>query len=103
MIFEDDVIEIETITMPMEDGTEQEFAILDDFEFEGKTYIVVSMIKDDDIDEDIYIYGYQEDGDDVIIDYIEDDEEYEKVCAAYDELCEAEWEEDEEEEDGEED
>lgn len=95
MAFEDDLtIEIDTIEMTMDDGTNQEFAILDDFEFEGKTYMVVSKIVDNQIEEDFYIYGYKEDGDDLIIDYIEDDDEYNRIGDAYEQLCEADFEED---------
>ena len=34
----EDEMSFETFILPMEDGTEQEFAILDEFEFEGKGY-----------------------------------------------------------------
>ena len=91
-------VEVETITLPLEDGTDQEFVILDEFEAEGNKYIVVATIAEDDtIGEDNYIYGYREDGDDIIIDYIEDDDEYDRVAEAYAKICEEDDEDDDEE------
>ncbi len=87
--FED--IEVEVITLTMEDGKEQEFIIIDEFELDGKNYIVLSTIdEEDNIGSDEYIYGCTEEGDDLIIDYIDDDDEYDRICAAYAALCEEE-------------
>lgn len=83
MTFEDEMMEFDTIVLPMEDDTEQEFAILDDFELDGKTYLVVSRIDGEEIEDQIFIYGYTEDEEGLLINYIEDDAEYEAIFNAY--------------------
>lgn len=80
----EDEMSFETFILPMEDGTEQEFAILDEFEFEGKGYILVSAVEDDELSEELVLYNCEYDGDDMIINYIEDEEEYRRVAEAYD-------------------
>jgi uncharacterized protein YrzB (UPF0473 family) len=80
----EDEMSFETFFLPMEDGTEQEFAILDEFEFEGKGYILVSAVEDDELSEELVLYNCEYDGDDMIINYIEDEEEYKRVAEAYD-------------------
>ena len=76
--------EYEVITIPVSDGTEREFAIIDTFEVRRKTYMAVSLVEDDEVQEGVYIYRYfnAEDGD-VIVEEIEDPEEYHKAVAAY--------------------
>ena len=86
----EDEMSFETFILPMEDGTEQEFAILDEFEFEGKGYILVSAVEDDELSEELVLYNCEYDGDDMIINYIEDEEEYTRVAEAYDAMEESE-------------
>ncbi|MBP3887189.1 MAG: DUF1292 domain-containing protein [Cellulosilyticum sp.] len=76
--------EYEVVSIPVSDGTEREFAIIDTFEVRRKTYMAVSLIEDDEIQEGVYIYRYYnaEDGD-VIIEEIADHEEYSKAVKAY--------------------
>lgn len=85
-----ELLEFETFTLTMEDDTEQEFAIMDEFEVDGKSYYVVSEVDGDEVSADIFVFGYHMEGDELYIDNIDDDEEYEKVAAAYDALCEEE-------------
>ena len=81
---EENMKEYEVITMPISDGTEREFAIMDTFEVRRKKYMTVSLIEEDEIKEGIYIYRYYnaEDGD-VIVEEIGEPEEYNKAVAAY--------------------
>lgn len=83
-IGEENMKEYEVITMPISDGTEREFAIMDTFEVRRKKYMAVSLIEEDEIKEGIYIYRYYnaEDGD-VIVEEIGEPEEYNKAVAAY--------------------
>lgn len=76
--------EYEVISIPVSDGTEREFAIIDTFEVRRKTYMAVSLVEEDEIKEGVYIYRYYnaEDGD-VIIEEIVDPDEYSKAVAAY--------------------
>lgn len=76
--------EYEVINIPVSDGTEKEFAIMDTFAVEGKTYMAVSLVQEDEILEGVYLYRYQdaEDGE-VVVEQISDPTEYEKVTQAY--------------------
>ena len=77
----------DTIVIPNDEGGEDEYAILDEFEFEGKKYMVLSELEADDrLGEDEYLYEYSENGDDIERSEIEDDEEFDQVTAYYDSL-----------------
>ena len=84
--------EADIITLEYDDGTELECEMLGVFEADGKEYI--ALIPQDDSD-DVYIYGYKEVSEDEfeLID-IEDDAEFERAVAVFDQLM---LEEDEEE------
>lgn len=72
------------ITLEYDDGAELECEILGVFEAEGKEYI--ALVPQDGSD-DVYIYGYKEVGEEEfeLID-IEDDAEFEKAVAVFDDL-----------------
>ena len=84
--------EADIITLEYDDGTELECEMMGVFEADGKEYI--ALIPQDDSD-DLYIYGYKEVSEDEfeLID-IEDDAEFERAVAVFDQLM---LEEDEEE------
>lgn len=71
------------ITLLDEDGNEVECEVIDMFEFEDKQYIV--LLPADQEDPYILRVEKDEDGSDVFA-VIEDDEEFNKVAEAYDEL-----------------
>lgn len=75
--------EVDIITLEFDDG-EIECEIMGVFDYDGKEYI--ALIPQDDSD-DVYIYGYEEVGDDEfkLVD-IEDDELFEKVVKEFDEI-----------------
>ena len=70
--------EYEVISIPVSDGTERDFAIMDTFEFEGQGY---------EIQEGVYIYRYHnaEDGD-VVVEQITLPAEYKKVTKFYEQM-----------------
>ncbi len=72
------------ITLQFDDGEEVECEIMGVFDFEGKEYI--ALIPDDGSD-DVFIYGYQEVGEDEfeLVDILDDDE-FEKVVAEFDKI-----------------
>ena len=74
--------EMETITLQTEDGEDLNCLVIGTFEVEGKTYIALLP----EGEEDVFIYGYAQDGDNVQLDRIETDEEYEKVGAVFMEM-----------------
>lgn len=84
--------EADIITLEYDDGTELECEMMGVFEADGKEYI--ALIPQDDSD-DVYIYGFKEVSEDEfeLID-IEDDAEFERAVAVFDQLM---LEEDEEE------
>lgn len=76
--------EADFITLEFDDGEEIECEIMGVFEFEGKEYI--ALLPDDGTD-DVYIYGYKENGDEEfeLID-IDDDEEFKRVVQEFETL-----------------
>ena len=80
--------EMDVVTLN-EDGVDKEYAICSVFEVEGEVYAALSPIVDDDVvdDEEVMFFRYQEEGDEVILDEIESDEELEAIVEEYEELC----------------
>lgn len=72
--------EYEVIRIPVSDGTEKEFAIMDTFTVEEKHYMAVSLIAEDEIQEGVYLYRYRdaEDGD-IVVEQITEPAEYKRV------------------------
>jgi uncharacterized protein YrzB (UPF0473 family) len=66
----------ETITITYDDGTDVECSIVGTFEFEGKEYIALSQTTD----EEILLFKCEEDGEELVIASIDDDDEYDKVA-----------------------
>ena len=79
--------EYEVIMIPVSDGSEKEFAIMNRFTAEEKEYVAVSLIEEDCIKEGVYIYRCHdaEDGD-LIVETIVAPEEYERAVKAYESL-----------------
>lgn len=74
-----------TITLQMNDGTPQEFNILNTLEHNGKQYVALSELDSEEYD----ILRFEEVGDDednIALSIIEDDEEYNTVADRFDEL-----------------
>lgn len=82
-------LELETMFLTLDDDTEVECGILGVFEVEGKEYIALLPLEDDTV----LLYQYQEEGDDIQLDVIEDDDEFEKVSNAFYDLYESDEEE----------
>ena len=77
-----------TVTLTLDDGSEVECVILTIFEAGGRDYIALLPTDGEDADEgEVYLYRYVEDTDgNPSLDNIEDDDEYEIVADAFDEL-----------------
>ncbi len=82
-------MELETMYLTLDDDTEIECGILGVFEVESKEYIAL-LPKEE---EEVYLYQYKEEGEEISLEVIEDDDEFEKVSNAFYDL----YEEDEEE------
>lgn len=76
-----------TFTITAKDGSELEMAVVDEFEFEKKHYVVGSIIKDDVIDtEGQYIFESIINGDDFTVQKIKKDFDYRRIAKAYMEM-----------------
>ena len=85
----DEELELETMTLTLDDDTEVECGILGVFEVEGieqKEQIALLPLDG----EEVYLYEYKENEDEIELDVIEDDEEFEKVSNAFYDLYEEE-------------
>ena len=80
-----------TVELELEDGTLVNCAIITILTVEKKDYIVLLPLNEQGENEDgeVWFYAYSENPDDPneepVLDYIDDDEEYEKVAEAFDE------------------
>lgn len=80
----------EVLTLIDEDGEEQDFAILDIVELEGSRYAILLPLDEEGEEEDegeaiILKYAKDEEGNEILVD-IEDDEEWERVADAWEEM-----------------
>ena len=80
-----------TFQVKAKDGSDVEMAVVDEFEFENKHYVVGAVVKEDEISEDgRYIYRSVMKGDDFTVEKITREFEYKKVVQAYMEMDEEE-------------
>ncbi len=75
--------EYTTFILEMSDKKKHEFAIVEEFDHEEKHYVLVSEVKGDEITEDVYLFRAESQGEDFIVEEIEDKEEYAKAVKAY--------------------
>lgn len=82
----DELFEEEFYTLTDEDGNENQVELLGSQEINGITYLAL-LPTDDKEGEEYFIFRLdkEEDGEEVLI-TIEDDDEFEKVAAAFDDL-----------------
>lgn len=89
--------DMQTVTITLEDDSELVCSIIGHFSLEDEKYEdyeYIALLPQDS--EEILIYRYNEDGDSVDIDNIEDDEEFEAVSAMFQSILDEEMDEDEE-------
>ena len=79
-----------TVTLTLDDGSQLECVILTIFEAGGRDYIALLPMEGEDADEgEVYLYRYTEIDGNPDLQNIEDDEEYEIVADAFDELLDS--------------
>lgn len=78
--------EYTTFILEMSDKKKHEFAIVEEFDYEEKHYVLVSEVKGDEITEGVYLFRAESQGEDFIVEEIEDKEEYAKAVKAYEAL-----------------
>lgn len=73
-----------TFHITARDGSDVEMAVVDEFDFEGKHYVVSAVIQDDTISEEgRYIYRSVMEGDDFRVEKITREFEYQRIAEAY--------------------
>lgn len=79
-----------TVDITLEDNTVVTCEIVTILEVEGQEYIVLLPTDLDEDEQEVWIYRYSENPDDPneepVLEYIEDDDEYEVVADAFDEF-----------------
>ena len=80
-----------TVTLALDDDTELECVVLTIFEAGEREYIALLPMEGADSEEgEVYLYRYSEtESGDPVLDNIEDDDEYEIVADAFDELLDS--------------
>ncbi len=84
-----------TVELELEDGSTVNCAIITILTVEKKDYIVLLPLdeKGENQDGEVWFYGYSENphdpNEEPVLDYIEDDDEYEKVADAFDEYLDS--------------
>lgn len=85
--FMDEEREEMTVTLTLDDGTDLECVVLTIFEAGGRDYIALLPTEGEDADTgEVYLYRYDETSGEPELSNIEDDDEYEIVADAFDEL-----------------
>ena len=80
---DDEMVEYDTFTYDL-NGKVMEWAIIEEFEFEGKTYIVCQEVVGDTLsDEGLYLFEGVSEGEEITVRNIDSEEEYNKVVDAY--------------------
>lgn len=83
----EDFKEYATFKTTNKDGEELELAVVDEFDFENKHYVVGALIEGDTINEEgLYIYKAQITDDDFTVEKIRNQVDYQKIARAYMEL-----------------
>ena len=86
---EKDFNEYEYITFHVtsKDGADIEMAVVDEFDFENKHYVVGALVEDDTINEEgLYIYRSIIEGDDFKVEKIAREFDYKRIAKAYMEM-----------------
>lgn len=73
-----------TFHVTAKDGSDVEMAVMDEFDFEGKHYVVGAVVQADTIiDDGRYIYRSIIEGDDFTVEKIGREFEYKRIAEAY--------------------
>ena len=81
---ENEFQEYVTFHVTAKDGSDVEMAVVDEFDFENKHYVVGAVVQDDTIlDEGRYIYRSVIDEDDFTVEKITREFEYNRIAQAY--------------------
>ena len=83
LLRDEETVEYDTFTYEL-GGKEMEWAITEEFEFEGKTYIVCAEVIGDELsDEGLYLFEGISEGEEITVRNIDSEDEYNRVVDAY--------------------
>ena len=80
--------ECDQITLTLEDGSDLVCDVISVFPVQDKNYIAL-LPSNEDPDAEIFLYRFIENGEEIELENIEDDEEFDMVSDAFDELLDA--------------
>lgn len=84
---ENEYSEYATFHVTAKDGSDVEMAVVDEFDFEDKHYVVGAIVKDDTIiDDGRYIYQSIINGDEFTVEKIRREFDYNRIAKAYMEM-----------------
>ena len=90
LVNEEEMVEYDTFTYEL-NGKTMEWAIVEEFEFEEKTYIVCQEVVGDSLsDEGLYLFEGVSEGEEITVRNIDSEEEYNRVVDEYCRRCEEE-------------
>ena len=79
----EETMEYDTFELEL-NGRVVEFAITEEFEYEGKNYIICGEIVGDEIkDDELYLFEGITEGEEITVKSIETEEEYNRIVDAY--------------------
>jgi len=88
VVNEDEMVEYDTFTYEL-NGKTMEWAIVEEFEFEGKTYIVCQEVVGETLsDEGLYLFEGVSEGEEITVKNIDSEDEYNRVVDEYCKRCE---------------
>ena len=80
---EEEMVEYDTFTYEL-NGKTMEWAIIEEFDFEEKTYIVCQEVLGDTLsDEGLYLFEGISEGEEITVKNIDSEDEYNRVVDAY--------------------
>ena len=81
---QDEVREYTTFVTTNKEGKEIEMAVIDEFEYEHKPYVVGALIEEDTVKEDgLFIFKLKSAEDEIVVEKIINPDEYQKIAQAY--------------------
>ena len=84
---QEDLKEYVIFTTTDKAGNEIEMAVVDEFEFEYKNYVAGALIEDNTVNEEgVFIYRVKEMGEELTVEKILNQTEYQKIAKAYMEM-----------------
>ena len=80
------LLEFDTFVLEC-NGEETEFAITEEFDYEGKHYILCGEVNGDEInDEEVYLFRAVVEENEITVESIDTEEEYDRIVEAYYEM-----------------